>query len=252
MKPFSCLPPQPQAPWPAAALCPKRPRPETACWDLGGTGFLGRTSSRRCRPADIGSRCFNRVRSNPGLFKDLETLIGDRDGKLDALKGRDWDVVIDDSGYVPRQVKLSAELLKDHIRHYLFISSILYGTFPKAGSQRGRQGPRRRPTRKSKKVTNETVPPGLKAGCEQVVESIYGSARRSRRTTSPDLATAPIASRTGSAGPRAAAACAGQRAIRRSTSTCAISQRSCVIARTASGRSLQCLHAARRNTRWAS
>src|SRR5678815_3638935 len=141
---------------------------------LGGTGFLGPHFVEALQAGGHQLTLFNRGKSNPGLFKNLETLIGDRDGKLDALKGRDWDVVIDDSGYVPRQVKLSADLLKDHVRHYLFISSIsVYGTFPKPGLDEDDKvaAP---PAATVEEVTNETYP-GLKAGCEQVVESIYGS-----------------------------------------------------------------------------
>jgi nucleoside-diphosphate-sugar epimerase len=141
---------------------------------FGGTGFLGPHFVQALQAGGHQITLFNRGRSNPGLFKELETLIGDRDGKLDALKGRDWDVVIDDSGYVPRQVRLSAELLEDHVRHYLFISSIsVYGTFPKPGLDEDDKvaAP---PDAKVEEVTNETYP-GLKAGCEQVVESTYGS-----------------------------------------------------------------------------
>jgi 2'-hydroxyisoflavone reductase len=141
---------------------------------LGGTGFLGPHFVQALQAGGHRITLFNRGRSNPGLFKDLETLIGDRDGKLDALEGRDWDVVIDDSGYVPRQVKLSAELLEDHVRHYLFISSIsVYGTFPKPGLNEDDKVAEP-PDAKVEEVTNETYP-GLKAGCEQVVTSIYGS-----------------------------------------------------------------------------
>jgi 2'-hydroxyisoflavone reductase len=141
---------------------------------FGGTGFLGPHFVQALQAGGHQITLFNRGKSNPGLFKDLETLIGDRDGKLDALKGRDWDVVIDDSGYVPRQVKLSADLLKDHVRHYLFISSIsVYGTFPKPGLDEDDKVAEV-PDAKVEEVTNETYP-GLKAGCEQVVESTYGS-----------------------------------------------------------------------------
>jgi 2'-hydroxyisoflavone reductase len=66
---------------------------------------------------------FNRGRSNVDLFPEVETLTGDRDGKLDALKGRSWDAVIDNSGYVPRQVRDSAALLVSSVGRYLFIST---------------------------------------------------------------------------------------------------------------------------------
>ena len=141
---------------------------------FGGTGFLGPHFVQALQAGGHQITLFNRGRSNPGLFKDLETLIGDRDGKLDALKGRDWDVVIDDSGYVPRHVKLSADLLKDHVRHYLFVSSIsVYGTFPKPGLDEDDKVAQP-PDAKVEEVTGETYA-GLKAGCEQVVESTYGS-----------------------------------------------------------------------------
>ena len=141
---------------------------------FGGTGFLGPHFVEALRAGGHQVTLFNRGKSNPGLFADLETLIGDRDGKLDALKGRDWDVVIDDSGYVPRHVKLSADLLRDHVRHYIFVSSIsVYGTFPKPGLDED-DAVATPPDAKVEEVTGETYA-GLKAGCEQIVESTYGS-----------------------------------------------------------------------------
>jgi 2'-hydroxyisoflavone reductase len=141
---------------------------------FGGTGFLGPHFVEALQGGGHRITLFNRGKSNPGLFKHLETLIGDRDGKLEALKGRDWDVVIDDSGYVPRHVKLSADLLKDRVGHYIFVSSIsVYGTFPKPGLDEDDEvaSP---PGPQVEEVNGETYA-GLKAGCEQIVESTYGS-----------------------------------------------------------------------------
>jgi 2'-hydroxyisoflavone reductase len=67
---------------------------------------------------------FNRGKTNPELYQDVEHLVGNRDGGLDVLRGRKWDVVIDTCGYVPRVVRDSAELLADAVQHYTFISSI--------------------------------------------------------------------------------------------------------------------------------
>jgi 2'-hydroxyisoflavone reductase len=71
---------------------------------------------------------FNRGRRNPELFPDIEKLRGDRDPKvgdgLTALQGRSWDVVFDNSGYVPRIVKASAEMLAPNCGQYVFVSSI--------------------------------------------------------------------------------------------------------------------------------
>jgi len=68
---------------------------------------------------------FNRGKTHPGeLPKEVEQLIGDRNGQLDALKGRKWDVAIDTCGYIPRIVKASAGLLANAVEHYTFISSL--------------------------------------------------------------------------------------------------------------------------------
>ena len=66
---------------------------------------------------------FNRGQTNRELFLELEKLRGDRDGDLSALEGGDWDAVIDPSGFVPRVVRASAELLRGSAGHYVFVSS---------------------------------------------------------------------------------------------------------------------------------
>ena len=50
-------------------------------------------------------------------------LIGDRNGQLQALEGKTWDAVIDDSATNPEWVRLSTELLKGKALQYLFTSS---------------------------------------------------------------------------------------------------------------------------------
>src|SRR5215212_3304082 len=93
---------------------------------FGGTGFIGPHFVRELRAGGHKLTLLNRGKRNPGLFPDVETLLGDRNvaGYMDALKGREWDVVIDDSGYFPRQVQASADALKDRVQHYIYISSI--------------------------------------------------------------------------------------------------------------------------------
>jgi 2'-hydroxyisoflavone reductase len=55
------------------------------------------------------------------LFPEAEKLRGDRDGDLSALEGRAWDAVIDNSGYLPRVVRQSVELVD--APYYLFVST---------------------------------------------------------------------------------------------------------------------------------
>jgi 2'-hydroxyisoflavone reductase len=101
---------------------------------IGGTRFLGRAIVEEALSADHEVTLFNRGQSNPELFPTIEHLRGDRDGGLDALRGRQWDAVIDTCGYLPRLVRASAEALRDSVEHYTFISTIsVYAESPVAG-----------------------------------------------------------------------------------------------------------------------
>jgi 2'-hydroxyisoflavone reductase len=91
---------------------------------LGGTRFLGRHLVGLALGRGHEVTLFNRGRLDPELFPEVERLRGDRDGGLDALKGRRWDAVVDTSGYSPRVVRDSARLLADSVGHYTFVSSI--------------------------------------------------------------------------------------------------------------------------------
>ena len=103
---------------------------------LGGTQFIGIHFTERALERGHVVTLFNRGRTHAELFPQLEKLQGDRDGQLDALKGRYWDAVIDDSGYVPRHVRLSAELLAPKVRQYLYVSSVsAYGSFAAPNSE---------------------------------------------------------------------------------------------------------------------
>lgn len=91
---------------------------------LGGTGFIGPHEINYARSRGHKITMFNRGKTAPGMFPDVETLLGDRDDQLDSLRGRDWDAVIDNSGFFPRHARLSAELLYGHVDQYMFVSSI--------------------------------------------------------------------------------------------------------------------------------
>lgn len=91
---------------------------------LGGTTFLGRHLVEAARSGGHDVTLFNRGQTNPDLYPELHTIIGDRDGNLDALEGRMWDTVIDTSGRLPRLVKASATLLADACDQYIFLSSV--------------------------------------------------------------------------------------------------------------------------------
>ncbi len=159
------------APWSAALAG----RDKLRILVLGGTGFLGPAFVEAAREHGHTLTLFNRGKTAPDLFKgaeDVETLLGDRNGQLDSLKGRDWDVVVDNSGYVPRQIKLSAELLAPHAKHYIFISSIsVYASFAKPNDEDSPVAKLADPT--VEQVTGETYG-GLKALCETAATTAMG------------------------------------------------------------------------------
>jgi 2'-hydroxyisoflavone reductase len=139
---------------------------------LGGTGFLGPQLVEAAQARGHTVTLFNRGRTRPHLFPNLEKLRGDRQtGDLEALKGRTWDAVIDTSGYVPRVVRASAELLAPHVGHYVFISTIsVYKELPRPGMDESA------PLATVEDPNSEDIRQhygALKALCEQAAESIF-------------------------------------------------------------------------------
>ena len=141
---------------------------------LGGTGFLGPHTVRYALQRGHEVTLFNRGRTNADLFPELETIIGNRDPEidtgLDGLKGREWDAVIDTSGYVPRITGASAGLLADRVGQYLFVSTICqYDNWAEGGTN----GTEDRPGATLDDPATEDVGThycALKAYCERAVE----------------------------------------------------------------------------------
>ena len=136
---------------------------------IGGTRFLGRAIVDTALVRGHEVTLFNRGKSNPDIYANVETIVGDRDGGLDGLKGKKWDAVIDTCGYVPRLVKDAAELLKDAVDHYTFISTIsVYSDFNLVGMDESAPlGTMEDET--VEEITGETYGP-LKVLCEKVAD----------------------------------------------------------------------------------
>jgi 2'-hydroxyisoflavone reductase len=136
---------------------------------LGGTVFLGRYLVEAALARGHELTLFNRGQHNPELYPEVEKLRGDRDGDLQALRGRKWDAVVDTCGYLPRVVRASAELLANAVDHYTFISSIsVYPHFRSLGlDESAPVATLGDPT--TEEITGETYGP-LKALCEQAAE----------------------------------------------------------------------------------
>src|SRR6266436_6032058 len=96
---------------------------------LGGTGFTGPYQIEYALKRGHKITTFNRGKTHPGETpKEVEQLIGDRNGKLDPLNNRQWDVVIDNPTTLPAWVRDAAQILKGNVERYVFISTIsVYG-----------------------------------------------------------------------------------------------------------------------------
>ena len=137
---------------------------------LGGTRFLGRHVVEAALVRGHRVTLFNRGKSNPGLFPEIEELRGERGGDLSALRGRSWDAVIDTSGYLPSEVRASAGLLADSVGHYTFVSSIsVYEDFARAGLNEG--APVLTPPDPEPRELDPELYGGLKVGCERAAEA---------------------------------------------------------------------------------
>lgn len=103
---------------------------------LGGTGFTGPFQVKYALERGHKVTVFNRGKTHPGETpKEVEQLVGDRNGQLDALKGRKWDVVIDNPTSVPVWVRDVAQVLKGNVDRYVFISTIsVYADTSKANT----------------------------------------------------------------------------------------------------------------------
>src|SRR5438105_15288075 len=135
---------------------------------LGGTKFLGRhlVASALARGDEV--TLFNRGQHNPEIFPEVEKLRGDRDGGLDALRGRRWDAVVDTSGYVPRVVRASAELLAGAADFYVFNSSMsVYADFSQPNDE---ESPLATLEDETVEAVTDATYGRLKALCERAVE----------------------------------------------------------------------------------
>ena len=141
---------------------------------LGGTGFLGPHTVNYALERGHEVTLFNRGKTNNDLFSELETIIGNRDPDIDeglsGLKNRQWDAVIDNSGFVPRITGASSTLLADNVEQYVFVSTICqYDQWFDGGDN----GTEERPRGMLDDPTTEDVGThycALKAYCELAVE----------------------------------------------------------------------------------
>ena len=139
---------------------------------LGGTKFVGRAFVEEALAAGHEVTLFNRGRTHPELFPEVEKLHGDR-RDLSAIGSRTWDAVFDPSCYVPRLARLAAQTLRDAAPHYTFVSSLsVYADEVTPGQdETGRLATIIDPS--VEEITGETYG-ALKVLSEQEVQRVYG------------------------------------------------------------------------------
>ncbi len=142
---------------------------------IGGTRFLGRHLVDSALARGHKVTLFNRGKTDPGLFPQLETILGDREHDIAKLAGRAWDAVIDVAGYVPRIVRLSAVGLERSVGRYVFISSVSAyddAILSKIGIDES-DAVGKLEDEFVEEITGETYGP-LKALCEKTILDMYG------------------------------------------------------------------------------
>lgn len=157
----------------AAAAAPQDKPAGLKILVLGGTGLLGPHIVNYALSRGHTLTLFNRGKTGPHAFPNLENLVGDRNGDLAVLKGRKWDVVIDSSSFMPDQVAKSSTLLAPNVGHCIFISSTsVYKPFTKKNMDESA------PTYSMQAPDAASYSPFQKYGaakllCEQTVEKAF-------------------------------------------------------------------------------
>jgi len=137
---------------------------------LGGPKFVGRAVIDVASARGHEVTLFNRGTTGAGLYPELDRVVGDRDGGLEGLRGREWDAVVDTSGYLPRVVGQSAGLLADAVGHYVFVSSIsVYASFAEVVDERSELAQLSAPG--SEDISADYG--ALKALCEREVDTAF-------------------------------------------------------------------------------
>ncbi len=155
---------------------------------LGGTGFLGPHAVEYALARGHRVTLFNRGRSPGSAFGGrVELLVGDRDPRigsgLGALAGeRRWDAVIDISGYLPRHVRASAELLRDRVGRYAYVSTMGVYDRTRAGTVTEQSAMLPLADPDNEDYSGPRYGP-QKAEADRIVQSVYGHSATSVRPT---------------------------------------------------------------------
>jgi 2'-hydroxyisoflavone reductase len=151
---------------------------------LGGSGLTGPHQVRYALQRGHEVTLFNRGRTElPEDLRGVEQLHGDRAaGDLEALRGRDWDVCIDNPTSLPAWARDATQLLRGHAGHYIFISTIsVYADVSAPPNEESRVhqyegADAYAETMDTLRASGFALYGPLKAQCEREVQQRFGSA----------------------------------------------------------------------------
>ena len=95
---------------------------------IGGTGNISTAATRLLAESGVDIAVLNRGQSDvpiPEGVRRIRADIRDRPAVSDALRGEEFDVVVDWLAYVPEHVEADIELFGGRISHYVFISTAM-------------------------------------------------------------------------------------------------------------------------------
>ena len=158
---------------------------------LGGTRFSGAHLTRLALDAGDHVTLFTRGKSDSPagplerLGSDaadrLEHVLGDRDPRVGpglvplrtmVEAGRRWDAVVDTSGFVPRVVRASCELLRPAADAYLFVSTVsVYQHGPEGAPDE--DAPLAEPPPEGVEEVTGSTYGGLKVACEHAARDVF-------------------------------------------------------------------------------
>ena len=92
---------------------------------LGGTAFTGPQQVEYALKRGHKITLLNRNKTRPDFFKGkVDQLIGDLNDDVSALKGKKFDVIIDNPTTLPAWVRNVAQYMKGNTGQYIFISTV--------------------------------------------------------------------------------------------------------------------------------
>jgi 2'-hydroxyisoflavone reductase len=139
---------------------------------IGGTQFVGRAFVEEAARRGDEVTVFHRGGSEPAHLPEVDHVHGDRDGQLNRLRGRRWEVVLDTCAYFPRAVREVAGLA-DAFGSYALVSTLGVHPDDMAGGWNEETPTYQPPFPDTEGVTGQTYGP-LKVACEREAVRAFG------------------------------------------------------------------------------